>query len=155
MYKDQLQGKKEEKENTEYTVLYEIKENEIPKVPKIQEQQQVPQTLASVRRNIMLSRPLGQFSSSMYQLLMTDSSELECYEEVMQVETRKKWERDMNEEMESLIRNQTWDLVEFPLGKRALKNKWVYRLKEERQRKEAVQGQTCCKWVCTKERYRI
>ena len=27
MYKDQLQGKKEEKENTEYTVLDKIKEN--------------------------------------------------------------------------------------------------------------------------------
>ena len=29
MYKYQLQGKKEEKENTEYTVLDEIKENEV------------------------------------------------------------------------------------------------------------------------------
>ena len=37
----------------------------------------------------------------------------------------------MNEEMDSLVRNQTWDLVEFPSGKRALQNKWVYRLKEE------------------------
>ena len=35
MYKDQLQGKKEEKENTEYTVLDETKENEVPKAPKI------------------------------------------------------------------------------------------------------------------------
>ena len=33
MYKDQLQGKKEENENTEYKVLDEIKENEVPKVP--------------------------------------------------------------------------------------------------------------------------
>ena len=38
MYKDQLQGKKEEKENTEYTVLDEIKENEVPKVLENQEQ---------------------------------------------------------------------------------------------------------------------
>ena len=37
----------------------------------------------------------------------------------------------MNEEIDSLVRNQTWDLVEFPTGKRALQNKWVYRLKEE------------------------
>ena len=37
----------------------------------------------------------------------------------------------MNEEMDSLVRNQTWDLVEFPAGKKALHNKWVYRLKEE------------------------
>ena len=49
----------------------------------------------------------------------------------MQVETRKKWEKGMNEEMDSLVRNQTWDLVQFPAGKRALQNKWVYRLKEE------------------------
>ena len=39
MCKDQLQGKKEEKENTKYTMLDEIKENEVPKVPENQEQQ--------------------------------------------------------------------------------------------------------------------
>ena len=49
----------------------------------------------------------------------------------MQVETRKKHEQGMNEDMDSLLRNQTWDLVEFPVGKRALQNKWVYKLKEE------------------------
>ena len=37
----------------------------------------------------------------------------------------------MEEEMNSLVKNQTWDLVKLPAGKRALQNKWVYRLKEE------------------------
>ena len=46
MYKDQLQGKKEEKENTKYTVLAEIKENEVPMAPENQEQQQVLETPA-------------------------------------------------------------------------------------------------------------
>ena len=40
MYKDQLQGKKHEKEKTKYTVLDEIKENEIPKVPENKNVQQ-------------------------------------------------------------------------------------------------------------------
>jgi hypothetical protein len=40
MYKDQLQRKKHEKENIEYTVLDEIKENEIPKVQKNENVQQ-------------------------------------------------------------------------------------------------------------------
>ena len=62
---------------------------------------------------------------------MTNSSEPECFEEAMQVETRKKWEQGMDEEMYSLVRNQTWDLVKLPAEKRALQNKWVYSLKEE------------------------
>ena len=53
----------------------------------------------------------------MYYLLMTDSGELECYEEEIHVETKMKWEQSMDEDMDSLVRNQTWDLVEFPTKK--------------------------------------
>ena len=37
----------------------------------------------------------------------------------------------MKEEMDSLLKNKTWDFCKFPVGKRDLHNKWVYRLKEE------------------------
>jgi hypothetical protein len=37
----------------------------------------------------------------------------------------------MKEEMDSLVNNQTWDLVQLPANKRALQNKWVYKLNEE------------------------
>ena len=61
MYKDQLQRKKQEKEETKYTVLDEIKENEISKAPENQndqQQEEVPQTPASVvRKSTRLSRP--------------------------------------------------------------------------------------------------
>ena len=97
MYKDQLQGNKEENKNTEYTVLDEIKENEVPKVPKNQEQQQVPQTPRWVYRLKSSNRYL---SPSLYYLLMTDSGEPECYEEEMQVETINKWYQGMNDEMD-------------------------------------------------------
>ena len=49
----------------------------------------------------------------------------------MQIQTEKKWEQSMKEEMDSLAHNQTWDLVRLPAGKTTLQNKWVYRLKEE------------------------
>src|SRR4051812_27940565 len=42
----------------------------------------------------------------------------------------------MVEEMESLHKNQTWDLVELPKGKRAIGCKWVYRKKEAGAKKE-------------------
>jgi hypothetical protein len=62
---------------------------------------------------------------------LIDYDEPESYEEAMQVDTKNKWEKGMKEEMDSLVNNQTWDLVQVPAGKRALQNKWVYRLKEE------------------------
>ena len=37
----------------------------------------------------------------------------------------------MTDEMDSLLHNQTWDLCKLPASKRALQNKWVYRIKEE------------------------
>ena len=37
----------------------------------------------------------------------------------------------MMEEMDPLLKNWTWDLCKLLAGKRALQNKWVYRLKEE------------------------
>lgn len=37
----------------------------------------------------------------------------------------------MIEEIESLHKNKTWELVEHPKGKRAIGCKWVFRKKEE------------------------
>jgi hypothetical protein len=136
MYKDQLQGKKQEEEKQEYTVLDEITKKENPKEPEKQnvqqQEKQVPQTPASVVRiSTRLSIPPEQYSPSLYHLLLTDSGEPECYEEPMQVDTKKKWAVNLKEEMDSLENNYTWDLVHLPVGKRALQNKWVYKFKEE------------------------
>jgi len=38
----------------------------------------------------------------------------------VQVETEKKWEKAMNEEMDCLAHNQTWDLVKLLVGKTIL-----------------------------------
>ena len=37
----------------------------------------------------------------------------------------------MDDEMRSLEKNDTWVLTELPVGKRALLNKWVFRIKTE------------------------
>ena len=44
---------------------------------------------------------------------------------------RVKWEQAIDDEMDSLESNRTWELVTLLKGKKALHNKWVYRLKEE------------------------
>ena len=42
----------------------------------------------------------------------------------------------MNKELDSLVINHTWYLVDFPIDKRALQNKWVFKLKEEGGKKQ-------------------
>ncbi|KAE8664067.1 hypothetical protein F3Y22_tig00112857pilonHSYRG00227 [Hibiscus syriacus] len=52
-------------------------------------------------------------------------------DEAMQVDDSVKWESSMKDEMDSLMSNQTWELAELSPGKKALHNKWIYRIKEE------------------------
>ncbi|KAJ0925089.1 putative RNA-directed DNA polymerase [Helianthus annuus] len=40
-----------------------------------------------------------------------------------------RWIEAMNLEMEALMRNQTWELVDLPSGRKPIGSKWVYRVK--------------------------
>ncbi|KAL6351502.1 hypothetical protein AAG906_040856 [Vitis piasezkii] len=55
----------------------------------------------------------------------------ECYDEALQDENSSKWELAMKDEMDSLLGNQTWELTKLSIGKKALHNKWVYKIKNE------------------------
>ncbi|GJS10563.1 retrovirus-related pol polyprotein from transposon TNT 1-94 [Tanacetum coccineum] len=62
-------------------------------------------------------------------VLLTDGGEPECYAKAIKDEHKKEWFEAMEDEMNSLHENNTFELVKLPKGKRALKNKWVYKLK--------------------------
>ena len=91
----------------------------------------IPHTPVNVRWSTRQIRPLERFSPSLYSILLTDVGEPECYDEAVQVDTKIQWESTMKDEMDSLLKNKTWDLCNLPMGKKALQNKWVYRLIEE------------------------
>jgi hypothetical protein len=57
----------------------------------------------------------------------------------------------MKEEMYSLVNNQTWDLVQFPIGKRSLQNKWFYKLKEEDEGKKCYKSRLVVKGFAQKK----
>ncbi|KAG8497073.1 hypothetical protein CXB51_008352 [Gossypium anomalum] len=52
------------------------------------------------------------------------------YSEAVSCEDSKKWMFAMQEEMKSLHKNKTWDLVKLPKGKKAVRCKWVFKKKE-------------------------
>ena len=57
--------------------------------------------------------------------------EVDQNRDLIQVEDSVKWKSAMKDEMDSLMSNQTWDLTELTEGKKALHNKWVFRIKEQ------------------------
>ena len=40
------------------------------------------------------------------------------------------WQSAMEEEMQSIYKDHTWDLVDLPSGQRPICTKWVYKAKE-------------------------
>ena len=84
-----------------------------------------------LRRSSRSIRAPDRYSPSLQYLLLTDEGESESFDEALQVEDSIKWEQDIDDEMRSLEKNDTWVLTELPVGKRALLNKWVFRIKTE------------------------
>lgn len=62
-------------------------------------------------------------------VLLTDEGESLTYKEAQSCHKQKLWELAMQEELKSLHQNDTWDLVPLPKGKKAIPNKWVYKIK--------------------------
>ena len=62
-------------------------------------------------------------------MLLTDEGEPESFEEAKHDTHNRKWLNAMQEEMNSLHEDHTYELTELPKGKKALRNKWVYKLK--------------------------
>lgn len=64
-------------------------------------------------------------------ILISEFSEPTTYKAALKDVNSEKWQAAMREEMDSLLKNRTWDLVSLPPNRRPLRNKWVYKLKEE------------------------
>ena len=96
------------------------------------DQPPVPEATPTVpqRRSDRERRPSTRYSVHEY-VLLTDGGEPESYKEAVETEDREKWEEAMQDEMKSLHDNHTFELVNLPKGKRALKNKWVFRVKQQ------------------------
>jgi len=83
---------------------------------------------APLRRSTRDRHPSTRYSVDEF-VLLTDGGEPECYAEAMEDEHKSKWIEAMQDEMQSLRDNHTFELVKLPKGKRALTNRWIYRVK--------------------------
>ncbi|KAM1670675.1 hypothetical protein ACFX2K_044618 [Malus domestica] len=73
-----------------------------------------------VRRSNRNRRPSTKYSSSEY-IMLTNYGEPKTYEEARAHNDSDKWMKAMESEMDSLSKNDTYELVELPKGRKALK----------------------------------
>jgi len=64
--------------------------------------------------------------SHIFHTQLSQYSEPKSYEEA---DKQSEWVQAMNKEIEALSNNNTWDLVDLPIGKKAISSKWVYKVK--------------------------
>ncbi|WCJ44212.1 Retrovirus-related Pol polyprotein from transposon TNT 1-94 [Euphorbia peplus] len=98
----------------------------------VEEEPQVTTTdpPATLRRSTRDKKAINRYSPGDY-VLLTDSGEPESFQEASQVVDAEKWKFAMNDEMNSLLTNGTWELVELPEGEKDLENRWIFRKKVE------------------------
>ena len=57
------------------------------------------------------------------------SGEPSTYREAVSSEDSNRWKEAMKSEFDALQENRTWDLTSLPVGRKALRSKWVYTVK--------------------------
>ncbi|KAL4281928.1 hypothetical protein GQ457_03G023330 [Hibiscus cannabinus] len=88
-----------------------------------------------LRRSVRERRPSNRYPPLEY-VIVVNEGEPQSFDQAMEDDHKEQWLKAMQEEMQSLHENQTYDLVELPKGRHALKNKWVYKLKTDESNKK-------------------
>ncbi|CAH9088439.1 unnamed protein product [Cuscuta epithymum] len=94
------------------------------------EQNTPPDDDVLIRRSTRDRKPSTKYPSTDY-ILVTDEGEPESFQEVLTSEEKDLWLEAMKEEMDSLKKNNTYELVNLPRGKKVLKNRWVFKNKKD------------------------
>ncbi|KAH9745517.1 hypothetical protein KPL70_004101 [Citrus sinensis] len=63
--------------------------------------------------------------------LLTEDGEHSTFHEALNSSDVALWMTTMQEEIEALHKNKTWELVPLPHGRKAIRNKWVYKIKRD------------------------
>ena len=83
-----------------------------------------------VRKSTRERYPSIRYLTSEY-IMIAKEGEPESFQEIQFHMDKQSWLKAMHEEINSLNKNKTYDLVELPKDKKALKNKWVFKLKKD------------------------
>jgi hypothetical protein len=104
--------------------------------PEHEEQEQIESKTLEVRQSTHERRPPAWHSeyvteSNIAYCLLTEDGEPSTFHEAIKSTDVSMWMTAMQEEIETLNKNNTWDLVPLPQGRKTIGNKWVYKIKRD------------------------
>ena len=85
---------------------------------------------SQLRQSIRELQSSKMFSPYDY-VMIPDTSEPESYREAQQGKHKREWLKVIYDEMDSLQKNHTYNLMKLLQGQKIPKNKWVFRLKSK------------------------
>eukprot|EP00253_Pinus_taeda_P024958 PITA_24958 len=112
-------------------IEFELKDEESNSTSEEELEDEEPQT-PGVRRSVRERRKPKRYSPSAFcsnfALSITDKDP-RTLKEAIDSEDGKLWKEAMVDEMASLHKNEAWDLVELPTGRKTIGKKWVFKKK--------------------------
>jgi len=76
----------------------------------------IPRRYFQIEEEIFLCTPL-------------EVDEPTSFQQAIDLPNSKEWMDAMRDEMDSMLRNQVWELADFPPGRKSIGNKWVFKIK--------------------------
>ncbi|KAH9668902.1 Integrase catalytic domain-containing protein [Citrus sinensis] len=104
--------------------------------PVHEEQEPIKSKAPEVRRSTCERQPPTCHSEYVTEInvaycLLTEDGEPSTFHEVLNSSDVAFWMTAMQEEIEALHKNKTWELIPLPHGRKAIGNKWVYKIKRD------------------------
>jgi hypothetical protein len=119
-------------ENNPDTMWFELRNEEDDSNELTEYEEEVEQLTSVVRRSERIRKLVERYSlldfCSTF-VLTTIDDEPKSVDEEVDMEEGKLWKDVMVEEMKSLYKNETWDLVKLPSGRNYVGSKWVFKKK--------------------------
>ncbi|KAE8707942.1 hypothetical protein F3Y22_tig00110365pilonHSYRG00006 [Hibiscus syriacus] len=137
---DKLQSKEdddsaEKSETTQIHVEKEVEQGDSSEAePAHDEQEPESFEAPTTRQSDRVRRRLNWHSDYVIEgnityFLLTEDGEPSTYQEAINSSYASLWMMAMQEEIEALHKNNTWDLVPLPQGRKPIGNKWVFKIK--------------------------
>ena len=115
-------------------VVPEVVPEAVPEVVPDQAVQEEPTAEVPQRPQCDRKAPdrLGVITGDWWEFanIAVDSDEPQTHKEALSCEKAEHWRKAIDNEMNSLVANHTWDLVDLPEGKKVVGSRWVFKEKQ-------------------------